>query len=93
MVADVEVVTGLVLTVKVVLVAPAGMVAVDGTLAADGLLLERLICAPPPGAGPFSVTVPVEDPSGPPVTLVGLRVRDETINGTTVSVAVCVAPP
>jgi hypothetical protein len=93
MVTEVEVATGLVLTVKVALVAPAEMVAVGGTLAADGSLLERLICAPALGAGPFSVTVPVEDPSGPPITLVGFRVRDETTGGTTVSEAVCVPPP
>src|SRR2546425_195378 len=72
--------TALVLTVKVVLVAPAGTVTLEGTLAAAGLLLERATCAPPVGAGPLSVTVPVEE--FPPVTLVGFsesekRERDE----------------
>ena len=83
----------LVFTVKVVLVAPAGTVTLEGTVAAAVLLLESVTRAPPAGAGPFSVTVPVEDPSGPPITLLGLRASEETIGGITVSEAVCVAPP
>jgi hypothetical protein len=82
-----------VLTVKVVLVAPAGTVTLAGTVAAAVLLLESVTCAPPAGAGPFSVTVPVEDPSGPPITLVGFSASEETIGGITVSVALCVPPP
>lgn len=40
------------------------------------LLLERETCAPPEGAAPLSVTVPVED-CAPPVTLPGLSETDE----------------
>ena len=85
--------TMFVFTVKVALVAPAGMVTLAGTVAALVLLLESVTCAPPAGAGAFSVTVPVEDPSGPPTTLVGLRVSEERTAGITVSDAVRVAPP
>jgi len=49
-----------VFTVKVALVLRAGTVTLEGTLAAP-LLLESITCAPPAGAGPLSVTVPVED--------------------------------
>ena len=70
-----EAVTALVLTVNVALVAPAATVTLEGTLAAPVLLLERVTCAPPDGAGPLSVTVPVEE--FPPVTLVGFSEREE----------------
>jgi len=89
----VDPITGFVVTVNVALVVPAGMVTVGGTLAAEGLLLERATCAPPAGAGAFRVTVPVEGPSGPPITLVGFRVSEDKTGGITVSVAVCVPPP
>ena len=92
MVTDVDVATALVVTVKVALVAPAGTVTpLAGTLAA-ALVLDRETRAPPLGAGPFRVTVPVGE-EVPPVTLDGLRVREEGTGGTTVSVAVCVPPP
>jgi hypothetical protein len=81
-----------VVTVKVAVVAPAGMSTLPGTVAAP-LLLERETRAPPLGAGPFSVTVPVELPSGPPTTLVGLSVSEERIGGITVSEALAVPPP
>src|SRR5882672_12812841 len=90
MVTDADAATALLVTLKVALVAPAATVTLAGTVAA-GLLLESVTCAPPAGAGPFSVTVPVEEP--PPVTLAGLTVSDETAGGSTVSVAVRVAPP
>jgi hypothetical protein len=82
-----------VLTVKVALVAPAGMVTVEGTEAAL-LSSESKTTAPPAGAGPSSVTVPVEFPrSGLPTTLVGFSVSEERTAGSTVSVTVCVRPP
>jgi hypothetical protein len=77
MVTAVDVATALVLTLKVALVALAETVTPGGTLAAAVLLLESVTCAPPAGAGPLNVTVPVEDCT-PPVTLVGLRVIEES---------------
>jgi hypothetical protein len=87
MVTVVDVATALVVTVKVALVAPAGMVTLPlpGTEATAGLLLDKETKAPPPGAGPLSVTVPVE--GVPPVTLVRLRASEERIGGITVSEA------
>src|SRR6266852_6783194 len=91
MFTGVDAATALVLTVKVALVAPAGTVTLEGTLAAE-LLLERATCAPPAGAAPLSVTVPVEEL--PPVTLVGFSATDDKDRegGFTVRVAVCVPP-
>ncbi|MCK7490004.1 MAG: hypothetical protein MZU79_07120 [Anaerotruncus sp.] len=53
-------VTGLVVAAKVAAVAPAGTVTVAGTWAAAVLLDVSVTTAPPAGAGPLSVTVPVE---------------------------------
>jgi hypothetical protein len=50
-----------VFTPNVALVAPAGTVTLAGTCAAP-LLLLSMMTAPPAGAGPFNVTVPVESP-------------------------------
>ncbi|HYS23444.1 MAG TPA: hypothetical protein VER56_05875, partial [Candidatus Eisenbacteria bacterium] len=61
MVTAVDAVTVLVLTGKVTLVAPAATVTLAGTLPAAVLLLESVTSAPPDGAGPLNVTVPVED--------------------------------
>ena len=94
-VAVVEMMTIDVFTVNVALMAPAGTVTLDGTLARP-LLLERKTTAPPLGAGALSVTVPVEDPSGPPTTLVGLSVNEVRVGrggGATVSEAGRVTPP
>ena len=92
----VDTATALVVTVKVALMAPAGTVTpLDGTLAAAILLLESVTWAPPAGAGPLSVTVPVED-CAPPTTLVGFSVSDERgggVEGVTVSAAVLLTPP
>src|SRR5882762_1225302 len=74
MVTVVDTATALVLTVNVALVAPAGTGTLEGTLAAP-LLLESATCAPPAGAGPLNVTVPVEE--FPPVTLLGFSESDE----------------
>jgi len=88
--------TALVLTVNVALVAPATTATLEGTRAAP-LLLESATAAPPAGAAPLSVTVPVED-CVPPITLVGLSVSDERVAGgggagATVSEADLVTPP
>ena len=85
-----------VFTVKVALVAPAGMNTLDGTLATDGLLLDSDTTTPPLGAGALSITLPVEDPSGPPTTDVGFSVSEVRVGSggaVTVSEAVRVAPP
>ena len=93
--AEVEKRTRDVFTGNVVLVTPAGTVTLEGTLAAP-LLLESRTCAPPAGAGPLSVAVPVED-CKPPITLVGVSESEERVGGgggagATVSEAVLVAP-
>ena len=83
-----------VFTVKVALLLPAGTVTLEETLAA-ALLLESITCAPPAGAGPLNVTVPVED-CRPPTTLVGFNVSAETVGrggGITVSEADVLVPP
>ena len=83
-----------VFTVKVALLLPAGTVTLEGTLAAP-LLLESITCAPPAGAGPLKVTVPVEV-CRPPTTLVGFNVSEETVGrggGITVSEADVLVPP
>jgi hypothetical protein len=89
-VAEVDMRTIDVFTVKVALVLPAGTVTLAGTLAAP-LLLASITWAPPAGAGPLSVTVPVEVCT-PPTTLLGFNVSEETIGGVTVSEADGVTP-
>src|SRR2546422_5437036 len=89
MVAEVDAVTALVVTVNVTLVAPTGTVTLAGTVAAV-LSLDSVTCAPPAGAGPFSVTVPVEFP--PPVTVVGFSASERRAAGFTVRVAGRVTP-
>src|SRR5258706_11915160 len=74
MVTVVDEATALVLTTNVALVAPAPTVTLGGTLAAP-LLLESVTCAPPAGAGPLNITVPVEE--FPPATLVGFSESEE----------------
>jgi|SRR6266851_1568621 hypothetical protein len=97
MLTVVEAATALVLTVKVALVAPAATITLDGVLAADVLLLESVTTAPPEGAAPLRVTVPVEDCT-PPTTFVGFSVSEESVEagvgaGVTVSEADLVTPP
>src|SRR5438445_8470833 len=91
--AEVDMRTIDVFTVKVTLLLPAGTVTVEGTLAA-ALLLESVTCAPPAGAGPLSVTVPVDD-CAPPTTLCGFNVSDAMVGsgGVTVSDADRATPP
>jgi hypothetical protein len=90
MLTAVEAATGLVATAKVALVPPAAMVTLPGTEAA-ALLAESGTTAPPAGAGPSIITVPVTEV--PPVTLPWLRLSAETRGGTTVTELACVAPP
>ena len=90
MVDDVLAATGLVVTVKVAVVALAATVTLAGTCAAAVLLLDRVTTAPPAGAGPFNFTVPVE--GVPPITEAGLKVTELTAAAVTVKLAVLVAP-
>jgi hypothetical protein len=84
--------TGFVVIENVAVVAPAATVTLAGTWAA-ALLLESVTTAPPDGAAPLSVTVPVEPL--PPITLAGLTDTEESITvgaGITVKVTDCVVP-
>src|SRR4051794_25469188 len=75
MVRVVTLVTELVVTVKIALLAPADTVTLAGTCAAAVLLLLSDTVAPPLGAAPLNVTVPVDEL--PPVTLDGFNVTDD----------------
>jgi hypothetical protein len=66
--------TGALVTENVAVVAPEATVTLAGTVATEVLLLLIVTRAPPPGAGPFSVTVPVDEL--PPRTDVGLNVTE-----------------
>ena len=66
------------------LVPPAATVTLPGTAAAV-LLSVNVTIAPPVGAGPVRVTVPVE--LLPPMTAVGFKATDRTTGGFTVRVA------
>jgi hypothetical protein len=82
--------TAEVVIVNVALVAPAVTVTLAGTCAADVLLLVRVTTAPPDGAGPVKVTVPVDEV--PPITELGLRLTGVSAAAVTVRVAVFVTP-
>jgi len=95
MVTAVEAETALVATVNVALVAPAATTTLAGTRATVVLLLESATCAPPAGAGPLNITVPVDE--FPPTTLVGFNVNEVSVGaggaaGVTVREADRVAP-
>jgi hypothetical protein len=87
-VAETTTPTTLVVTVNVAVFAPATTVTLAGTVAA-ALLLDSVTIAPPVGAGPFSIRVPVEEL--PPSKLAGFSVTLESAGGLMVSVAVCTA--
>jgi hypothetical protein len=72
----VEELTGNVVIVNVAEVAPAATVTLAGTVAAAVLLLDRVTTAPPVGAAPLRVTVPVE--VLPVVTLIGFNDTEES---------------
>jgi hypothetical protein len=76
MVTEVEAITALVFTENVAVAAPAAITTLDGTVAEPLLLDERFTVAPPVGAAPLRVTVPVEEE--PPFTLPGLSVTEES---------------
>jgi hypothetical protein len=87
----VELGTAVVVRENVAVVAPAATATLAGTCATAVLLLESVTTAPPEGAAPLNVTVPV-DPF-PPITLVGLSVTEDTVaDGVTVKIALCVPP-
>ncbi len=81
----------LVVAVKLAETAPSATVTLTGTAAAAALELERDTAAPPDGAAPVSITVPVE--AAPPTRLAGVRLRLSRLAGLTVSVAVLASPP
>ena len=83
--------TGMVVTVNAAVVAPLATVTFAcTTCAAAVLLLDSVTIAPPAGAGPFKVTVPVEEV--PPITEAGLRVTELSVGAATVKAAVLVEP-
>jgi hypothetical protein len=81
--------TGTVVTVKVAVFCPAAIVTLAGVVAAL-LVLDNATTAPPVGAVPFKVAVPVEDM--PPTTVVGLMLTDRRAAGVTVRFALRTAP-
>jgi hypothetical protein len=76
MVAVVDAVTGVVVTAKLALVAPAGTVTLAGTVAAVEFS-ESDTTAPPLGAAALKVAVPVEEL--PPTTLVGVSASEVSV--------------
>jgi hypothetical protein len=75
-VAVLDTLTDVVVTVKVALLAPAATVTLAGTVAA-AVLLESETTAPPEGAALVNVTVPVDEL--PPTTLVGFTDTEDRL--------------
>ena len=69
---------------------PSGIVKLAGTCAADVLLLCKVTTAPPEGAGPFKVNVPLA--LAPPTTTLGVLDSENRTGALTVRVAVLVSP-
>jgi hypothetical protein len=89
-VTEVDDATPSVVTVNVAVVAPEATVMLAGTVAALVFEEDSVTTVPAGGAGPVSVTVPVDDV--PQTTLAGARVTEVRAAGVTVSVAVFVTP-
>jgi hypothetical protein len=81
--------TALVVTVNVAEVAPPATVTFADTCATAVLLLLSVTTSPAAGAGPVSVTVPVDEV--PPVTVVGFKLTKLGTGADTVKLALCVA--
>jgi hypothetical protein len=90
MVSGLFALTGLVVTANVAVVELAATVTLPGICAAKVLLLDNVTTAPLAGAGPFRVTVPVDEL--PPSTEVGLRLTELSTGAVTVKLAFCVEP-
>jgi len=73
-----------VVTVKFAVKLPTGTVTLAGTAATAGLLLESGTRAPPVGAAPLRVTVPVD--GFPPTRSLGFRITDSIKTGAGVTV-------
>ena len=91
MTTEVVVATGAVVTLNGAVVWLGAIVTLTGTLAAAVLLLPSRTTAPPAGAGPFRVTVPVD--RLPPTTEVGVNDTEARVAAVTVRVAVFVVVP
>ena len=76
---------------NVVVVAFGAIVTLAGTLAAAVLSLPSITSAPPAGAGPLSVTVPIDE--FPPRTDVGVNDTELSVAAVTVKLAVLVTDP
>jgi len=90
-VTAVELDTTVVVTVNVALALPPGTVTVAGTKATEGLPLDSDTTAPPLGAGPLSVTVPVEPL--PPTIDDGPKDRETSTGKMSKPIAFEVPPP
>ena len=82
--------TVVVAIVKVADLAPAGIVIELGTVANAVSLLLKVTTAPPAGATPLSVAVPVD--GLPPARLDGERLTDASVRRVTDRVAVLLTP-
>ena len=80
----VVVLTGTVVIVNVAVVCPAAIVTVAGIVTAV-LVVDNATAAPPIGAAPLRVTVPVDE--APPTTVAGFRPMDKRTAGVTVRLA------